>query len=255
MKTRIALVIVAIVAVGLAIGLIKTNQDATKDHKVLTDQVTDFSNQWGNATVQVEEQKQKNLQLTAMVSNQDDSISKLSNSLASANDTITQREAALKAAQDDLSRRQSQIEELTATTNRLEQDVTSLSNQISTLNTKIADTQSKLDKSEGDRVALMKDLDRLMAEKAELERRFNDLAVLKDQVRKLKEDMDVSRRLEWIRQGLYAADQKGGQKLMQGTMASASTRPGSTNMYDLNVEVHTDGSVQVIPPISRPATP
>ena len=56
-----------------------------------------------------------------------------------------------------------------------------------------------------------------MAEKAELERQFNDLAVLRAQVSKLKEELSVARRLEWIRQGLFAStEQRGAQKLMQG---------------------------------------
>jgi hypothetical protein len=71
----------------------------------------------------------------------------------------------------------------------------------------------------------------------------------------LKEELSVARRLEWIRQGLFAAtDQKGAQKLMQGIPASqAAKAPKPT--YDLNVEVTADGSVKVIPPLTnRPAT-
>jgi hypothetical protein len=92
-----------------------------------------------------------------------------------------------------------------------------------------------------------------MAEKSELEKQFNDLTVLRAQVSKLKEELSVARRLEWIRQGLFASnDQKGAQKLMQGTAPSSAKAPKRS--YDLNVEVSADGSVKVIPPLTnRPA--
>ena len=92
-----------------------------------------------------------------------------------------------------------------------------------------------------------------MAEKAELEKQFNDLTVLRAQVSKLKEELSVARRLEWIRQGLFAStDQRGAQKLMQGAAATPAKAPKPT--YDLNVEVSADGSVKVIPPLTnRPA--
>ena len=94
----------------------------------------------------------------------------------------------------------------------------------------------------------------MMAEKAELERQFNDLAVLRAQVSKLKQELSIARRLEWIRRGLFASsEQKGAQKLMQGASAPAGPPAVARPAYDLNVEVGADGSVKVIPPLnSRP---
>ena len=63
-----------------------------------------------------------------------------------------------------------------------------------------------------------------MAEKAELEQQFNDLAVLRAQVAKLKEELNVSRRLEWIRQGLFASGEaKGAEQLMTKSPAAGQT--------------------------------
>jgi len=92
-----------------------------------------------------------------------------------------------------------------------------------------------------------------MTEKAELERQFNDIKVLRAQVAKLKEEMNISRRLAWIREGIFArADQKGAEQLMQksapSTNAVASAATHKANNYDLNVEVNSDGTVRVIPP-------
>jgi hypothetical protein len=83
-----------------------------------------------------------------------------------------------------------------------------------------------------------------------LERQFNDLTILRAQVAKLKEELNIARRIEWIRQGIFASsDQKGAQKLMQG-VASAQPKPPKQN-YDLNVEVSADGSVRVVPPATN----
>ena len=200
--------------------------------------------------------KEKSHQLETDVSNRTATIAVLSNNLSQANDTITQRDAALKAAQEEKATLDKRVAELEDDNHQLDQQASALTNKISSLNSQIVDTQKKLDASEGDKVFLEKELQRLMAEKAELERKFNDLAVLKDQVKKLKEELDISRRLEWIREGLFATqDQKGAQRLMQGAMASTAKPVVSTNAYDLNVEVKSDGSVQVIPPIGAPTAP
>jgi hypothetical protein len=80
--------------------------------------------------------------------------------------------------------------------------------------------------------------------------------VLRAQVAKLKEELNVSRRLEWIRKGLFpAGEQKGASLLIQG--ANAPKKPAKPEgNYDLNVEVSADGSVKVIPPLTNaPAAP
>jgi hypothetical protein len=107
----------------------------------------------------------------------------------------------------------------------------------------ISDTEKKLAASEGDREFLLKELKRLQAEKAELERQFNDLSVLRTQVAKLKEELSISRRLEWIRMGIYGAQsQKGAERLLSSTPALPRTN------FNLNVELKQDGSANVISP-------
>ena len=78
----------------------------------------------------------------------------------------------------------------------LTKKMSDLNTSINNLESQIAVTQKKLADSEGDRELLLKELKRLQAEKAELERRFNDLAVLRDQVRKLRDDVAVIRQCD-----------------------------------------------------------
>jgi hypothetical protein len=78
-----------------------------------------------------------------------------------------------------------------------------------------------------------------------LEKKFNDLAALKAQVRLLKEQLSIARRLDWIRRGIYEAlDERGGQRLMH---ASAPPPPPDTNA-SLKVEIHQGGAVKIQAP-------
>src|SRR2546429_8064858 len=127
--------------------------------------------------------------------------------------------------------------------------MTDLNTSISNLESQVAETQRKLEASEGDREILLKELKRLQAEKAELERRFNDLAVLRDQVRKLRDELSIARRLEWIRRGLYGSE-RGAEKLQKGLAAA-----GPQTNYDLNVEIKQSGGAKIVSPSTNaPAT-
>ena len=121
-----------------------------------------------------------------------------------------------------------------------------LTGQIGGLENQIKITERKLAASEGDREALKKELKRLIAEKNDLEKKFNDLAVLRDQVRKLKEELNIARRLDFIRRGLYGFDKKGAQLFQEGIRPKAAAN-SATNAYPLKVEVGTDGSTRVEP--------
>jgi hypothetical protein len=119
-----------------------------------------------------------------------------------------------------------------------------LNGQIGGLENQIKITERKLAASEGDREALKKELKRLIAEKTDLEKKFNDLAILRDQVRKLKEELNIARRLDFIRRGLYGFDKKGAQLFQEGVRPKAAAG-SATNAYPLKVEVGTDGSTRV----------
>jgi chromosome segregation ATPase len=253
MKIKVAVVILALAVLALAIGLIKTSQDAASQQKKDQADIVNLSNGWSQTSAELGNYKETNLVLYKQIGDENTHIEQLSNDLSQVTDNLAQKDAALKTAMEQAAKRDAQISDLESTNEALDKQALDLKSSIGNLETQIADTQKKLDASEGDKAFLEKELARLTAEKADLERKFNDLAVLRDQVRKLKEELDVSRRLEWIREGVYAQqDQKGAQRLMQTSLAG-NNKPIPTNNYDLNVEVKSDGSVQVIPPITNGA--
>jgi len=60
----------------------------------------------------------------------------------------------------------------------------------------------------------------------------------------------IARRMDWTARGIYAAaEQKGAQRLITGLVAPSQAKAAKAN-YDLNVEVTSDGSVRVIPPLT-----
>jgi hypothetical protein len=117
--------------------------------------------------------------------------------------------------------------------------------QIATLNDQMAlkdraieDISRRLESSEEDREFLIKDRDRLIADKAELEKQFKDIVAIRKKVQQLQVELMASKKLEWLRQGIYgSAGEKGGARL-------ATLQKGGADNPDLKVEVKRDETVK-----------
>jgi chromosome segregation ATPase len=247
------IIILTLACVGLAIALVVNQSNASRDRKSAEAQILTHSNNWVESEGKLDDQRKVNIELTNDLAARMQDLTTMTNQLTDTSNTLSKTEDSLKASQDEVAKRDSQIADLETQNKQLDEKAADLSNSITNLQTQIDDTQKKLAASEGDKAFLEKELQRLVAEKAELERQFNDLKVLRAQVSKLKEELNISRRLAWIREGIFArADQKGAQQLMEksppaatGTNANAVAKPAVN--YDLNVEVNADGTVRVIP--------
>jgi chromosome segregation ATPase len=262
MKNRFGVVVLVLVCIVLAVALLATRKQAAEDrHKAVeaVDKINDLSNKVVKTTSNLLDQQQVNGVLTNDISIRNVEIAVLTNKFAEmagelekVSTALTRSEVSLKSAQDEMAKRDARIAELEAQNATLDQRALELNRSITNLTGQIDDTKKKLAASEGDKTFLAKELKRLMAEKVELERQFNDLAILRAQVAKLKQDLTISRRLDWMRRGLSAAgEQKGAQQLIQHGPAAPATAARPAQHYDLNVEVHTDGSVKVIPPLTN----
>jgi septal ring factor EnvC (AmiA/AmiB activator) len=261
MKNQIGVIVLVVVCIGLLIGVVVVRKQATEQQRQDAEKIETLSNKWVKTSADLDEQRQVAAMIEKDLEGQKKAFAGLTNNfsqvsadLSQTSTKLAQTESSLKASQEDVAKRDAKITELEAQNQALDKQALDLSTAITNLTTQIADTQKKLSASEGDKAFLQNELKRLMGEKAELERQFNDLTVLRAQVSKLKEELNIARRLDWIRQGLFASsDQKGAQKLMQG-MGSASAQPKPPKpTYDLNVEVSADGSVKVIPPLTNSA--
>lgn len=258
MKNRLAIIILGLLCLGLGIAVVTIRNNAVEQKRTDTDSILGFSNKWVETSTKLEDQKQVNAEMEKDLNVRKQALLELTNEFTSVSSNLTETsanlaktEASLKTSQEEVAKRDAKIAELETQNQALDKQAVDLSASITNLTLQIADTEKKLAASEGDKAFLQKELKRMMAEKAELERQFNDLTVLRAQVSKLKQELSIARRLEWIRQGLFASsDQKGAQKLMQG-LGSQGQAKAARPAYDLNVEVSADGSVKVIPPLSN----
>jgi len=251
MKNLIGVIILAVVCIGLAVALVTSKKQAQEVKKQDTDTIVGLSNRWVDTDAKLGEQKQVNLALEQDIEVRKKNYEDLTNKLTQVADILAKTESDLKLTKEEVAKREAKIADLELQNANLDQRAANLSTALTNLTVQIEDTKRKLAASEGDKVFLEKELKRLMGEKAELERQFNDLTILREQVAKLKEELNIARRLEWIRKGLWAVDSgKGAQQLMQvGPTAHPAPKPAG--QYDLNVEVNADGSVRVIPPLTN----
>ena len=262
MTNRIGIIVLGLLCLGLVIAVITIRNNAVEQKRNDTDSIMGFSNKWVETSTKLDDQKQVNAEMEKDLDLRKKTLIELTNTLSTVSSNLSdtsanlaKTEASLKSSQEDLAKRDAKISELETQNQALDKQASDLSTSITNLTLQIANTEKKLAASEGDKAFLQKELKRMMAEKAELERQFNDLTVLRAQVSKLKQELSIARRLEWIRQGLFAStEQKGAQKLMQGVGASPGPARAARPVYDLNVEVGADGSVKVIPPLNRQPT-
>ena len=104
----------------------------------------------------------------------------------------------------------------------------------------------RLESAEEDRDHLLRERDKLIAEKAELEKQFQDIVVLRQKVQQLQVELMASKKLEWLRRGFYGgARQKGGARLMG--MNKKQQNSSNSSSADLNVEIKRDGTVKIVP--------
>jgi len=153
-------------------------------------------------------------------------------------------------SQQEIAARDARINDLNANNDELTKKINGLNVSIQGLEKNIVETERKLAAAEGDREFLVKELKRLQAEKAELEQRMKDLAYLREQVRQLREELNIARRLDWIRRGIYGAGEikKGSQIMQEGLTRPAPSQAGP----NLEVEITRDGAVKVAPGTNAP---
>jgi uncharacterized protein involved in exopolysaccharide biosynthesis len=254
MNAKIGVAILAVACCGFAVALVVLKRQAEAQHTASARTISDFSNQIVKANVSIMDLNQVNVNLSNDLASARQTSLVLSNQLTETTNTLATTTAslqgALQGAQQQITNLNVQITDLEAQNQVLDQRAISLSNTIAALDRQISFTQAKLAASETNNAFLNTQLQGLIAERKELQDKFNDLAVVRAQARKLRDDALIARRLAWMRAGIDPTKpMKGGQWLMQRPPSAAKAAPGAGSpLYNLNVEVGSDGSVHVIPP-------
>jgi len=264
MNTKTGIAILAVACIGLAVALVVFKHQADAQQTASANTIGEFSNQITEATARIEDLDQRNLilsnnlattrQTSLTVSNQ------LSEQLTETAGTLAATAASLQGAQQQISNlneRVSSLDEsnadLEAQNQALDQRASLLSKTIADMDAQISLTRAKLATSETNNAFLDAELKRQIAERDELQRKFDDLTVVRTQLRKLQSELLISRRLEWMREGTDPTKpMKGGQLLMMRSPPVNPAAPAAgAPLYNLNVEVGSDGSVHVIPPLTN----
>jgi len=251
--------------VVLAIVLIAVKTQDNDQLTAASNSMTQFSNDLSSANTKILELNQVNLkltndlslsqqevaQLTTVLINTSNSLSAAASSLTATTSTLNNTKASLQTAEDQISNLNGRISDLESQNKVLDDKATQLNAKIAELNDQIADTMKKLSESQTNNAFLTAELQKQLALKAELERKFNNLDEVRAQVKKLRDEAFVARRLQLMKNS--ATERKGAELLIQRVSQTNSTSAKVPPHYDLNVEVGSDGSVRVIPPI-QPVT-
>ena len=267
MNTKIGIAILLAACVGLAIVLAVVKTHDNKQHNQDANKITVLSTQLDETNAYLNDLRQTNLKLnTDLESNRTVALA-LSNNLTETRSALATAETAYQNAQTQITNAQIQIatdqSQITNLNGRiasletqnqaLDRQVNTMSNTLAVLDTQIAETQLKLATSQTNNAFLEAELKKQIAQREDLERQFNDLKIVRQRVTKLRDDLIAARELEWMHAGIDPANpMKGGQLLMMRNLPVPKTSGSAHNpAYDLNVEVRSDGSVHVIPPLTN----
>src|SRR4051812_596571 len=213
---RALVAILILLCVGLGAGWFYRHSVAVKTEKQDSETITQLSTKVSDTERKLAEQSAVNVTLEKDLTARTKQLTETSNTLVSVTANLAKvREEAQMAATNaaaDIAKRDARINELETQRDDLTKRMTDLNTQINGLDSQIGEYQHKLTASEGDREYLLKELKRLQQEKNDLERQFNDLAMLREQVHKMKDELSISKRLDWIRRGLYGS-LKGAERL------------------------------------------
>jgi chromosome segregation ATPase len=253
MKTKIAIIILAIASLGLGVALYATKKQAEDQHTQDVGSINDFSNQLVGANIQLKDLSQANLALTNDLELSRQQSVELSNSLASASALLADTKTTLASAQSQITNLNTHINDLEVQNKVLDQRANDLTNTIAQLSALIENTSIKLAIAETNREYLSGELSKQMAQKAELEHKFTDINEVRNQVKKLRDEMFIARRMQLNKTD--TGGRKGAEMLLARTPPPATAAAKLPANYDLNVEVGSDGSVKIIPPIGATNTP
>ena len=228
--------ILCVLCLGLGAAVVYRQSTATTEKRAYQARLTALSNEVHEASSKLLEQQQVNASLERNVSTLNGDLKDRSQTVAMAPTPGTSPDLQNPPTTEPEPRPDGRMAELESERDGLSGQLETLTGSMSSLQAQMVETQRRLASSEGDRQFLLGELKRLQADKSRLQQQFNDLAQLRSQMRKLRAEQSVSRRLEWARRGSYGT-LKGGELLQRG-LASVSPAPSN---YRLDVELRREG--------------
>ena len=252
MKSKAPIVLLILVSLGLGVALLVRHNRAVDQKQQDAAAIEQLRGQWKDVEGTLAEEKAQAARLQTDLKTKEAELASASVALVEVRSALSQTETEAKETRDlleltkaEVEKRDARIQELESANNVLDEQAEELRTAITDREGRITDTERRLAASEGDRAFLLTELKRLQVEKSDLERQFNDLVVLKEQVRKLKEELTVQKKLDWVRRGVGNSNRKGAELLQRGLPRAERTAPP---IPDLNVEIRREGPATIVPP-------
>jgi chromosome segregation ATPase len=246
MKLKVIAIVALLACIGLLIGLLTVKKQGDARRAADASSIADYSNQVVSASLKITELNQVNLTYSNNLAAAEQQAANLSNDLATASTSLAESKASLVTAQTQIVGLNTRIADLETQNKNLDDRAAELTGTIARLDALIAETQAKLARSEGDNSYLKSELQKQMAARTEMEHKFNDLNTLRDQVKKVKNDLFIARHAQLARNSTLG---KKGAELITSRTLPVPRSDSDAPISGLNVEIGTDGSVRVIPPM------
>ena len=193
----VVLIVLFVACVGLIIALVTTKKASAERLRKDTDAIIDFSNQLMTATANLNELRQVNLISTNDLASSHQEALTFSNQFTEASDKLAGANAWLQNARNQITNLNSRLADLEAQNQVLDRRAAALTNAIAGLNAQIAGTQQKLAGAETNNAFLQTKLERFMLARPSWKASSTTVNGAA-QVRKLKDELFVARRLEWM---------------------------------------------------------
>lgn len=237
MKTLVTVILI-LACVGLVIGLVVTQKKIEEQRQQKDAAIEEFSNDLVTANDELMDLRQVNLSLTNDLNASRQQLVLLSNQVLTISDNLSNSDTQLKAAED-------QISTLQAQNQALDDQAAVLTNTIDSLNAKIIAAHNQLLLSEKNSGFLQSEVTNEQANYLALQAKFRDLKAVREQAKKLHNELVVEKRLQWIREGKEPGNNvKGATALMARAWPTNTLAPASH--YNLSVEVDSSGAVHIV---------
>lgn len=232
---KLSAIILAVVSVALAVALIAVHYSKSSQVEQIRAEYSKMSNQWNEARINLADAGKLTEVLQTDLATRSESLTTLSNNLARVQAEIGKVSLDLAGARAEVGKHQARIIQLEGERDDLAKRMEELNGQIGKLESQIQDTEKKLEAAEGDKTVLLTTLKRLQQERAELVAQLDNLGALQTRIAKLKEEVAIKQRMDWLRAGVYARQhQKGAERLM--TQEYGASWAKTDNRLDVEIE-------------------
>ncbi|MGH7940632.1 MAG: hypothetical protein ACREE6_09835 [Limisphaerales bacterium] len=237
MKTLVTVILI-LACVGLVVALVFTQKNIDQQTRKKDSQIMDFSNQLVTANDELTDLRQVNLTLTNDINSSREQMEMLSNRVLTISGSLSNSDSQLKAAED-------QIFTLQAQNQTLDNKALQYSNAISDLTATINAAKGQLADAEKNGEFYHAQATNELSKRLALEAEFANLKAVREQARKLHNELVVERRLQWIRERREPGNNiKGAQLLMARSWPTNALLPATH--YNLSVEVDSSGAVHIV---------